>query len=49
VFWRRPEPTLIERDVDAMFRALSDIRRMCAEMLAILREEDDGEAEADEP
>jgi hypothetical protein len=40
---------MTERDVDTMFATLWDIRRICSDALAILREEDDGEAEADEP
>ena len=44
MFLRRPEPTLTEHDVAAMFRALWDIRRNTFLILAILlTEEDDDE------
>ncbi|HXV95079.1 MAG TPA: hypothetical protein VD695_00895, partial [Gaiellaceae bacterium] len=48
VFCRRPEPALGQFEVDAVFRALWDIQGLCRDILRILREEDDGEAEADE-
>jgi hypothetical protein len=49
VFWPRSEPAFTNFEADTVFRALSDIRRMCSQILAILEEDDDGEAEADEP
>jgi hypothetical protein len=48
VFWRRPEPALTEVDVVDMFDALWRIHGLSVDILRILKEEFDGEAEADE-
>jgi hypothetical protein len=49
VFRRRPEPALTEDDVVDMFAALWRIHGLAVDILRILKEEFDGEAEADEP
>jgi hypothetical protein len=49
MFWRRPEPVLTDHDVTDMFTALWRIQGFTFDILRILREEFDGEAEADEP
>jgi hypothetical protein len=49
VFWRRPEPALTAFEVTAMFSALWKIQGAVLDILRILKEEFDGEAEADEP
>jgi hypothetical protein len=49
MFWRRPEPALTEHVVDELFRALWRIHGLSVDILRILKEEFDGEAEADEP
>jgi hypothetical protein len=49
MFYRRLEPALTEHDVATMFRALWNIHGVALDILRILKEEFDGEAEADEP
>jgi hypothetical protein len=49
VLWRRLEPALTEDVVDELFHALWRIHGLSVDILRILREEFDGEAEADEP
>jgi hypothetical protein len=49
VFWRRPEPALTEDVADELFRALWRIHGLSVDILRILKEEFNGEAEADEP
>jgi hypothetical protein len=49
VFWRRPDFALTEAVVDELFRALWRIHGLSVDILRILKEEFDGEAEADEP
>jgi hypothetical protein len=46
VFWRRPEPTLTEFEVDTMFRALWDIRDNTLLILVILLSEEDDDDES---
>jgi hypothetical protein len=49
VFWQRPECALTEEVVDELFGALWRIHGLSVDILRILKEEFDGEAEADEP
>jgi hypothetical protein len=49
VFSRRPEPAFTADDVADIFEALWRIHGLSVDILRILKEEFDGEAEADEP